>query len=254
MFLQYTPACIALLCGPLSIALPGIYAKFISKLLDEAVHGPSYETVKPVYQTISSLNIGDLDNLPTTMISQLQDSLIMVLMRYDVEEVSMSLFSLATLARLASLGSLLPSPETSAHKVDEKDLTPSQVLTPARQFFGAKRAFKTLDLVTLKAIMICSNTCRLSSSMRIENIKLCVEILRVIDSSEKSSWVAKNPGKMRKLFEKMLRPNLDDEMQWMVVYYSKSLCILKLIGLKGTRFPHPIGRPPGFTASYLRDF
>ena len=204
--------------------MPACYSTFLSKLSEKAVHNLSYETLKPIHQTFSSLASSDLDTIPTNILVQLQDSLILVLRTHEVEEVSTSLFSLAVLARLASWPGLCSTLENSAQASDANPSTVPQTLLPARQFFGPKRVSKTLDLVVLKAIMICSRNCTLTSNASTESLQLCVEIVRAVENSERSSWVTNNSGKVKKLYEKVLRSDIAREVQGAVSVSSWFTC------------------------------
>ena len=199
--------------------------------------GLSIETIKPVYQAISSLDLENLDNLPINTLSQLQDSLITVLTRYEVSEVSMSLFCLAVLARLASWDRRLARCKGVSDNLHDDPLSPGQNLTTANQFFSTKRVSKTLDLVALKAIMICSSTCTLMTSIKEESLRLCTKIVQAIESRDRWSWAAKNSIKMTKLLEKALQPNLDDGVQWAVsLNCSYPLQVHLLTGLEALNF------------------
>lgn len=200
----------------MKIAIPQSYIGLLGKLLEEAILDLSYETIKPVYQMISSLDIRSFDDLPNKVLCQLQDSLIMVLMAYGVEDVSTSLFCLAVLARLAYWDSQYPACSGSSDNQHDDTGTLGQTLQPARQFFSAKRASKTLDLVVLKAIVICSSTSSLAVGVIRDSLKRCSEVVRAIASCERSSWITRNLTKVKKLTEKVLQPDLDDGVRWRV--------------------------------------
>ena len=216
MSAQYAPICVSLLHDHLEIAVPAPYPTFLSRLSEKAIHNHSLRTIRPVYQAFSSLSFSDLDIMPADLLTRLQDSLIMVLRTHDIEEVSTSLFSLALLARLASWPEPRSTSQKPAQAVDANYFKDCQTLLQARQFFSAKRASKTLDLVALKAIMFCSCSCTLGSNEAIESLQLCTEIVQAVESSERSSWVAKNSGKAKKLCEKVLRSDIDGEVQGVV--------------------------------------
>ena len=204
--------------------MPASYSKFLSKLSEHAVYNLSYNTIKPVYQTYSSLASSDLEILSIDVLVQLQDSLIVVLRTYHVDEVSTSLFSLAVLARLASLPGPCSTLEDSAQASGANISNSPQTLLPARQFFSAKRASKTLDLVVLKAVMLCSRSSAIKSNEAIEGLHLCAEIARAVESSERLSWLNKNSGKAKKLYEKILQTDIDRDVQAAVSLSSWFAC------------------------------
>lgn len=161
-----------------------------------------------------------LHMMPTDLLVGLQEHLLKILRALDAADHSANLLCLAILAKLAST-ELTPiktlerplwsdkilSPDTSP----SNEPTPGLVVScsPAKHFFTAKRASKTLDLVVLKVILACSGGCSLASSEIIESLKISQEIVDAVGKDEKRMWMSKNSIKCRKLHEKTLRPDID---------------------------------------------
>ena len=70
-----------------------------------------------------------------------------------------------------------------------------------------------LDLVVIKAITACSQSCQLSTHEIVESLKLSREILDAFDKKEKSSWLAGNAKKINKLYEKILKIGIEERVQ-----------------------------------------
>lgn len=70
-----------------------------------------------------------------------------------------------------------------------------------------------LDLVVIKAITACSQSCQLSAHKIVESLRLSREIVDAFDKKEKSAWLAGNVKKTKKLYEKILKPELEATVQ-----------------------------------------
>lgn len=202
----------ALLSAPLETALPAAYPAFLQKILERAILCLSPATIRPIYQITSSLGDGKLDDIPQDLLSRLQESLLAVLRNVEVQENAVSLYSLAVLARIAThAGSSLTRQSTVSTSIS------SQIpLQPALQFFN-KRVHKTLDLVVLKVILYCSRSCMLQPSEATDNLQLCLDTLEAIAPEAKVVWLAQNGAKAKKLCEKVLRPDIVNEVQWVAL-------------------------------------
>lgn len=70
-----------------------------------------------------------------------------------------------------------------------------------------------LDLVVIKAIKACSQSCQLNTSEILESLRLSTEIVEAFEKKEKSSWLAENVRKTKKLCEKIRRPDIEATVQ-----------------------------------------
>lgn len=158
--------------------------------------------------------------MPADLVIGLQDNLLQILRALEATDHSANLLCLAIFAKLAST-------EPTYFQALDRPLWSDSVLSPdtspsnepisgllgscgsAKQFFTSKRACKTLDLVVLKAIMACSCSCSLPSSEIIESLKISEEIVDAVGKDEKRIWMLKNSIKIRKLHEKILRPDIN---------------------------------------------
>ena len=229
---QYSTTCTSLMTAPLQVPIPSTVASFLQRLLERAVQAPTAENVRPIYLTLSGVGFNFLEILPLEIVARFQSQLIKILKDLEVEDYSANLICLAVLANVASLdivdstkldGSCMPD-ATSSKNQDVPQ--PSDRYQPARQFFTAKRASKTLDLVVLKVILSCSKNCSLGLDDIVESLKLSTEIIDAVSSSERSCWMERNVTKVKKLYEKILRHDLDGEVAYTVGFDGKSIPIL----------------------------
>lgn len=162
---------------------------------------------------LESLGATQLKVVPHDVLACFQDELIKTLKGLDVEAQSVHLFCLAVLAS-----------QKTYHVDCERHRKPktSNLLSPVeqtravlstQQFFGSKRAHKTLDLVVLKAIRICSTGCLLSLDEATESLRLSRTIIEAINRSERSIWVSQSLKKADKLCEKITRDGISQELQ-----------------------------------------
>lgn len=171
---------------------------------------------------LSGLTPKFLDVVPFDSVSRLQDQLIGILRGLAVEAHSSNLLCLAILAKLAfahlPMGKLLPTSNSSSllqiiPSSDEPPFATPDRYQPARQFFNTSRASKTLDVVVLKVILTCSRSCDLCSTEIVESLKLSEEIVDAICIEEKKLWISKNGAKSKKLYEKILRSDIERGVQ-----------------------------------------
>lgn len=120
-----------------------------------------------------------------------------------------NLLSLATLANLASLQGKLSNQES-------RSSTPLW-LQSVSHFFGPKRGLKTMDLVVLRVILACSDSCsELTPVQAAESICLAIQICDRVEPEQKEAWNAANPSKIAKLREKVMRSGIDRGVQILV--------------------------------------
>ncbi|KAL8708246.1 MAG: hypothetical protein Q9220_006823 [cf. Caloplaca sp. 1 TL-2023] len=129
-----------------------------------------------------------------------------MLRNFEMEDHSATLFCLATLALMSStqVAASTTEGETSPRSIEEPPNITEQKRNSAaaRQYFVSKRASKTLDLVVLIAVFVCSKNCRLSEPKIIENLRLSSTIITAIEDAERRAWVQSDKGKVKKLVEK----------------------------------------------------
>ena len=225
---QYLTTCTSLLTAPLQVPVPSALASFLQKLVERGVQAPTAENIRPIYSTLSSVGFSFLDILPLEIVVRLQSQLIKILKGLEVEDHSANLICLAVLANIASLDTAssiqsdrLCMPDATSPRGQDVP-QPNDRYQPARQFFTAKRASKTLDLVVLKVILSCSKNCSLRLDEIVESLKLSGEIINAVSSSERSCWKERNPAKINKLYEKILRYDLDKQVACAVSFDTSS--------------------------------
>ena len=170
--------------------------------MTNAAEKPFAENISPIHGMLSGLGVCYVDDIPTALLSRLQDEMKAILR--VTEDHSANLLCLGILALLAS--------RLSVSNVMPSELV-RQALRPARQFFTAKRAQKTLELVVLKSIYICANGCKLRTEDSLECLRLSAKVIDTVDEVERQLWVANNSSKAKKLHEKILHPDLDHELR-----------------------------------------
>lgn len=196
---------------PLKTAIPSRSGSLLRSLVARSADKSSAGTIRPLYRILSGLGSEYLDDLPFQIIESLQNQLTKALKMADGHFTDV--LCLAVLSRLASRATSRCSSLQSTSTSDQSPADVQQIFHSARQFFTAKRAHKTLDLVVLRVILICSRNCPLSPVDAIESLKLSEEIFDNIDGNEKESWVCKNGVKTKKLYEKILRQDINNEVQ-----------------------------------------
>ena len=217
---QYSTTCTSLLSAPLlQVPIPAAIALFLQTLLERGVQAPTAESIRPIYSILSGVGFNFLDVLPLDIVNRFQSQLIKILKSLEVEDHSANLICLAILANIA-LREITNSTASDGSSMADATSSRNQDVThsmeryqPARQFFTAKRASKTLDLVVLKVILSCSRNCSLRLDEVIESLKLSEEITNAVLSSERRSWMGKNTAKIKKLSEKVLRHDIDSEVK-----------------------------------------
>ncbi|KAL9127167.1 MAG: hypothetical protein Q9217_003900 [Psora testacea] len=210
-FEKYAATCVSLLSAPLDVAIPSAFSHFLERTLMKAVDNVSAETIRPLYVILSALGSSQIDGLPLDIVSSLQEGLMKALRSLDVEHHSANLLCLAVLAKLVSRASTDSSSD-------------NYILFGAQQsFFGGRRASKTLDHIVLKVILACSKNCPLAPNDAITSVELSEEIVDAIDVNERDAWIVKNTAKTKKLCEKILRPDIETELQCAALNFLSTL-------------------------------
>ena len=141
--------------------------------------------------------------------------MIEVLKKIDPDVHLANLLCLAVLAKFSSRPQGIEISRPSNQFSPNVEMGPESAdrFLPARKLFSSRRAPKTLDLVVIKAMKACSQSCQLSTPEIVEGLRLSREIVEAFDKKEKSSWLAGNVWKTKKLCEKSLRPELEATVQ-----------------------------------------
>ena len=212
---QYASTCVALLSTTLDFPRPSKAPALITKCLEKTIESLSSENVRPVYLLLSGVESSYFNILPFDILSTVQNRTIEVLSELDSDNHQGNLLCLAVLARFSSRPGVIKKPLVNVHSApnDAIEPQPEDIFFPARKFFTSRKALKTLDLVVIKAIKACSQRCQLSANDIVESLKLSREIIDALDKKERSSWLAGNNQKTKKLYEKILRPDIEDKVQ-----------------------------------------
>ena len=207
--------------------VPATVASFLQELLQRAVQSPLAENIRPIYSILSGVGFNVLDVLPLEVVDRFQSQLLKILKSLEAEDHSANLICLAILANVASrdnTDSMTPRVSAMPDHTSSSNEDVAEIRDryhTARQFFTAKRASKTLDLVVLKVILSCSRNCSLRVDGVLESLKLSEEIVDAVPSRERSAWVKSNAAKVKKLSEKILRPDIDKEVKCVVSYLNQ---------------------------------
>ena len=184
------------------------------KCLERAVQLLSSETIRPVYILLSGGESSCLDILPFDILHNLQSQMIQVLSTLDSDDHLASLLCLAVLARISSMPESVGKFQSTVRSAptDETGSESADPFLPARKFF-LSRVPKALDLIVIKAIRSCSQSCQLSTDEVVESLKLSREIVDAFDKKDKICWMAGNERKINKLREKTLRSDIETKIQ-----------------------------------------
>ena len=173
---------------------------------------PCVETVFPLYQLMTGLQTSSsiLDTVPSETMAMLQMEFTNTLRNLDGHMDN--LLCLASFARIASsTGSSARGPPPWLQKI--------------REFFGPKRALKTLELVVLRVILACSASCNgLQVDQAAESVRLAIEICETVEPEQRDKWTASNSAKIAKLREKVSRDNINPRVQVMVCFRARPSC------------------------------
>ncbi|OJK00732.1 hypothetical protein ASPACDRAFT_117135 [Aspergillus aculeatus ATCC 16872] len=205
---EYASLCIAILSSPLppDFLVPARLTPFLSSVIRQLSENPCSETILPLHRISTGLRTSPrvLLEISTEIMSSIQVELTKTLR--NLADHMGNLLSLATLANLASLQGRLSNQES-------RSSTP-QWLQSVSHFFGPKRGLKTMDLVVLRVILACSDSCsELTPVQAAESICLAIQICDRVEPEQKAAWNAANPSKIAKLQEKVMRSGIDRGVQ-----------------------------------------
>ncbi|KAL4953604.1 hypothetical protein BDW69DRAFT_164990 [Aspergillus filifer] len=194
---------------------PASLGPFVMQMIERMKVNPCADTVRPLYQISSCLQAsGVLFELPQEVMPCFQVELTKTLRNLD--DHMGNLLCLATFSTLAS-----------SH--GEKDLMESGPMAQTwlqniRHFFGPKRGLKTMDLVVLRVILVCSSSYgNLTAEQAAESIRLAINICDRVGQEQRQRWIEGNSIKVAKLLEKINRDGIDHSVQMLGVSFLVSL-------------------------------
>ncbi|PGH26669.1 hypothetical protein AJ80_01615 [Polytolypa hystricis UAMH7299] len=201
---DYATACVALLSTPLpeSFLAPARLPAFISSLIQHMVEQPCAETISPLHQVMTGISGNQLEILPEETLSKFQSECTQVLRNMN-DHVG-NLLCLAIFAKIST---------TARKKTEAGPPVQGKWMQSICQFFDATRGVKTLDLAVLRAILACSASSNFSLQERIQCIELATEVCSAVDPAQRQEWILKNKVKIVKLCGKILRPDIDVQVQ-----------------------------------------
>lgn len=173
--------------------------------------------MRPIYQVLSGLGTSYLDDLPSGVLARFQNQLDEVLKRLDPNDPFGTLLCLAVLAKFASrsngrTGGKIPA-STLPSASDAVLIEPADDFHLARKYFVGKRASTTFNLAVFRVISACSVNSDLSLDGALETLRLSEDIINALRGDDKKAWIASNTGRAKKLYEKILRPDIDSSLQ-----------------------------------------
>lgn len=217
MVAQFAPACVSLLSSPLEAAVPLDSTAFLEKLLEKAVQSLSAGTIRPVYQVLSGLGPSYLDDLASDVLARFQDQLDEVLKTFDPNDPFGTLLCLAVLAMFATRSNGRTGRNIPANGLPFTNGAVLMELTddccPARKYFVGKKAPTTFNLAVFRVISACSANSGLGLDGALETLRLSERIISALGSDDRRAWIAGNIGRAKKLYEKILRPDIDSSLQ-----------------------------------------
>ncbi|PWY79481.1 hypothetical protein BO94DRAFT_567803 [Aspergillus sclerotioniger CBS 115572] len=215
---EYASVCTAILSSPLppDFLIPACLAPFMEKSIRAMGESPCAESILPLNQICNGIrnSPGILLEIPSETMSSLQVELTKTLR--NLSDHMGNILCLATFARMASLQDL--NAEEGCVR-----FVPSW-LQNVNHFFGPKRGLKTLDLVFLRVILACSDSCNdLTVDQAAESIRLAIEICDRVEQGQRECWITANSSKIAKLREKVTRNGIDRSVQLLGVTFLASL-------------------------------
>ncbi|GLA58048.1 hypothetical protein AtubIFM54640_005852 [Aspergillus tubingensis] len=214
----YALVCTAILASPLppEFMIPARLTQFMEKMIRTMGEDPRAENILPLNQISNGIKRSPrlLEEIPSEVMASLQVELTKTLR--NLSDHMGNLLCLATFARMASLED--PGTEKGCVR-----FVPSW-LQSVNHFFGPKRGLKTLDLVVLRVILACSDSCSdLTVDKSAESIRLAIEICDRVEPEQRESWVKANGSKIAKLREKITRSGIDSGVQMLGATFLASL-------------------------------
>ncbi len=207
----------SLLSTPLKVAVPSDIQGFLKKLLERAVGSLSAETIRPVYQVLSGVGPSYLNDLASDVLARFQGQLDEVLKSFDPNDPFGTLLCLAVLAMFASRSDGRTGKENPANNLPSASSAVLMELTDdfsfARKYFVGKRALTTFNLAVFRVISACSANSDLGLDGGLETLRLSESIINALGSDDKKAWLASNIGRAKKLYEKILRPDIDPSLR-----------------------------------------
>ncbi|GAA85789.1 similar to An11g09530 [Aspergillus luchuensis IFO 4308] len=215
---EYALVCTAILSSPLppEFMIPARLTQFMEKMIRTMGEDPRAENILPLNQISNGIKRSPrlLEEIPSEVMASLQVELTKTLR--NLSDHMGNLLCLATFARMASLED--PGTEKGCVR-----FVPSW-LQSVNHFFGPKRGLKTLDLVVLRVILACSDSCSdLTVDKAAESIRLAIEICDRVEPEQRESWVKANGSKIAKLREKITRSGIDSGVQMLGATFLASL-------------------------------
>ena len=207
-----------MLSTALTVAVPSNVRFFLEKLLENVILSKSSETIRRVHQTISGLGSKYLDDLGSDIIARFLNHLTELLTKLDMNDPFANILCLAVLAKFASRSRDFTTKDSSLSTSSSAAFIDKQTndSSAARKYFTDKRALKAFDLAVLKAINACSRNSNLKHSEALETLMLSGEIVDMVSREDRKSRLDKNVGMMKNLLGKMLRPEIDANLQFAV--------------------------------------
>jgi hypothetical protein len=173
------------------------------------VHNPCTGTIRPLYRILRGLleRANFLDALSGEIMDKFQVECTRVLR--NLNDHMGNMLCLAIFSRISSAW----KPAKDSHHEDVAPTWFQNIL----QFFGPKRAQKTLDLVFLSVVMACSdNNIAWPTEDAVDCVQLALEICSSVELQQKETWAHNNSARIAKLCKKVLRTDIDLKLQIMV--------------------------------------
>ncbi|GKZ81066.1 hypothetical protein AnigIFM56816_005577 [Aspergillus niger] len=215
---EYALVCTAILSSPLppEFMIPARLTLFMEKMIRTMGEDPRAENILPLNQIFNGIRRSPrlLEEIPSELMASLQVELTKTLR--NLSDHMGNLLCLATFARMASL-------EDSGSEKGCVRFVPLW-LQSVNHFFGPKRGLKTLDLVVLRVILACSDSCSdLTVDQAAESIRLAIEICDRVEQEQRDTWIKANASKIAKLREKITRSGIDPGVQLLGATFLASL-------------------------------
>ncbi|KAL9621716.1 MAG: hypothetical protein Q9160_003834 [Pyrenula sp. 1 TL-2023] len=206
-------ACVTILSNPLPdhVAFPDAAQQLIRDTLGAVAHKPSAASLRLVHQLFKGIKTTHLDMIPATVLGGFMQECRRVLKSSD--DHVRPLLCLAIFAQINSgLRDKSPCSSESITSIEGSPQT-KQVRREALDVLNGQYSCKMLGLVVMRAIHACSEGKNITAAEAFEHLRLGNEIMGSIDPGCRTQWVEANSPRIKKLCGKIVRPDIEQDIQ-----------------------------------------
>lgn len=215
---------------PDHFAFPHAAQQLITNVLDAVARKPSADSLRSVHQLFKGIKTTYLDMIPVIVLSSFMQECRRVLKSSD--DHVRPLLCLAIFAQITS--GLSDSSSSSSHSITSVEGSPQtkEVRREAFDDLNGQYSSKMLGLIVMRAIHACSEGKNITATEAFEHLQLGNEVMGSIDPGCRIQWVEANSPRIKKLFGKIVRPGIEQDIQLAVsnVIFSSRITSDRLLG------------------------